>query len=70
VGHRKPGPAPVEGLTSIRSVVIGGASSFSVDAKGRIMIWGMTPRWARIDGGDGGLSRTPIPLVLKGLKNL
>jgi len=70
VGHRKPVPAPIEGLTGVQSIAIGGASSFAIDATGRIMIWGATPRWARVDGESPDLSRTPIPLVIKGLKNL
>ena len=70
VGHRKPGPASIDGLTGIQSIAIGGASSFAIDAKGRIMTWGMTPLWARVDGDDQALSRFPIPLVIKGLKNL
>jgi alpha-tubulin suppressor-like RCC1 family protein len=69
-GHRKPGPAQIDGLTGIQSIAIGGASSFAIDANGRIMTWGVTPLWARVDGDDQGLSRFPIPLVIKGLKNL
>ena len=69
VGHRKPGPAPIDGLTGVQSVSIGGASSFAIDVKGRIMTWGMTPLWAGV-AGDQSLSRFPIPLVIKGLKNL
>ena len=70
VGHRRPVPAEIDGLNDVQSIAVGGASSFAVDAKGRIMIWGMTPPWARVDGDDQGLSRLPIPLVIKGLKNL
>ena len=70
VGHRKPGPASIDGLTGVQSIAIGGASSFAIDANGRIMTWGMTPAWARVDGENQGLSRFPIPLVIKGLKNL
>jgi len=70
VGHRRPGPAAIDGLTGVQSVAIGGASSFAIDGNGRIMTWGMTPRWARVDGDDQELSRFPIPLVIKGLKNL
>jgi alpha-tubulin suppressor-like RCC1 family protein len=70
VGHRRPVPSEVAGLNGIQSITAGGASSFAVDAKGTILTWGMVPRWARVDGDDEDLSRTPIPLVLKGLKNL
>jgi hypothetical protein len=59
----------VDGLSGIQSIAIGGASSFAVDAKGRIMTWGMTPLWARVDGDHADVSRWPIPLVIKGLKN-
>jgi alpha-tubulin suppressor-like RCC1 family protein len=68
-GHRRSVPSTIDGLSGIQSVVAGGASSFAVDAKGTIMTWGMTPPWARVDGDDASLSRYPIPLVLKGLKN-
>jgi hypothetical protein len=63
-------PSAVDGLSGIQSITAGGASSFAVDASGRIMTWGMVPLWARVDGDDQTLSRFPIPLVLKGLKNL
>lgn len=70
LGHRQgPGPAAVGGLAGVQSIAIGGASCIVVTSTGRIMIWGVVPRWARVDGDDQVLARTPIPLVLKGLKN-
>jgi alpha-tubulin suppressor-like RCC1 family protein len=68
-GHRRNVPSEIAGLKGIQSIAAGGASSFAVDAGGTITTWGMVPLWARVDGDDQGLSRTPIPLVLKGLKN-
>jgi alpha-tubulin suppressor-like RCC1 family protein len=68
-GHRRSVPSEIAGLKGVQSVAAGGASSFAVDAGGTITTWGMVPLWARVDGDDASLSRTPIPLVLKGLKN-
>jgi alpha-tubulin suppressor-like RCC1 family protein len=70
LGHRKPGAARVEGLNDIQSIAVGGAGSFAIDAKGRIMTWGQVPFWARVDTDHADVSRWPIPLVIKGLKNL
>jgi alpha-tubulin suppressor-like RCC1 family protein len=68
-GHRRDVPSEIAGLKGIQSIAAGGASSFAVDAGGTITTWGRVPFWARVDGDDQDLSRTPIPLVLKGLKN-
>lgn len=70
VGHADgPTPAPVPGLTGVASVCAKTGSSFAIFPDGRILTWGMVPYWARVAGGDKGVSRAPIPLVIKNLNN-
>ena len=69
LGQRSLTPARIPQLSGIQSIVLGGASSFAIDAQGRIFMWGMVPLWARVDGDDGAVSRFPIPVAVKGLKN-
>lgn len=68
-GHPGALPAPIPGLSSVRSVAAHGGSSLFALADGTILTIGQVPYWARLEGGDPGVSPRLIPLVLKNLKN-
>jgi len=68
IGHRGGMPAPVAGLSGVRSVAAREVS-FAVLADDTIMTWGPVPVWARVDHVYRDIAHTPIPLVLKGLQN-
>lgn len=69
VGHNGTAPQQIPGLSNVQSIAANTGRSYAVLAGGKIMTWGMVPLWARVDGGDPGVSHTPIPLVIKGLSN-
>jgi alpha-tubulin suppressor-like RCC1 family protein len=71
VGHGSPGPATVPGLKGVRSVSATSLRSAAILADGTIMVWGDVPTYARADeqSGNTGISHSPIPFVIKGLKN-
>ena len=69
VGHEGAMPARVPGLAAVRSVAADTPRSLAILADGTIMVWGRVPLHARVDGRAPDVSHTPIPLVIKGLKN-
>jgi alpha-tubulin suppressor-like RCC1 family protein len=70
VGHARPQvPTPIAGLTRVRSVGADVARSLATLADGTIMVWGNVPRFTRADGRAADTTRSPVPLVVTGLKN-
>jgi alpha-tubulin suppressor-like RCC1 family protein len=68
LGHGDPNPAVIPGLSNVRSIATAVSRSFAVLPDGQILTWGVVPLWARVMG-DPGVTRRPIPLTLKGLRN-
>lgn len=68
IGHRGSLPAAVPGLSGVRSVAAS-EMSFAVLADDTIMTWGRVPVWARVDHVYRDIAHTPIPLVLRDLRN-
>jgi alpha-tubulin suppressor-like RCC1 family protein len=69
VGHAGELPAPVPGLKSVRSLSADVARSVATLADGTIMVWGNVPQYARAGRNPGRTTSTPMPFVVKGLKN-
>jgi alpha-tubulin suppressor-like RCC1 family protein len=69
VGRDGAVPGRVPGLSAVRWIEATTGQSLCVQTDGTIMVFGFVPWWARLDGGEPTVSHTPIPLVVKDLRN-
>jgi alpha-tubulin suppressor-like RCC1 family protein len=69
VGHSRQVPTPIATLKGVRSAGADVARSIATLADGTIMVWGNVPEYGRPGGRATPVTGTPMPLVIKGLKN-